>query len=59
MIELCEPSGRILRSVVKDAVFDGLKHHAICSLDLAVAPWMGHQRVVDVDEAILAKFPEV
>jgi hypothetical protein len=57
--QICEPSGRILRSVVEDAVFDGLKYHAICSLDLAVAPWMGHRRVVDVDETILAKVPKV
>jgi hypothetical protein len=57
--QLCMPPGRILRSVVKVAVFDGLKHHAICSLDLAIAPWVGHRGVVDVDEAILAKIPEV
>jgi hypothetical protein len=36
-----------------------LEHHAICSLDLAVAPWVGHQRVVDVDGALLAKIPKV
>jgi hypothetical protein len=57
--QLWEPYGRVLRSVVEDTVFEGLKHHAICSLDLAVAPWMGHRRVVAVDEAILAKVPEV
>jgi hypothetical protein len=32
------PSGRVLQSVIKDAVLDDLKHHAICSLDLAIAP---------------------
>jgi hypothetical protein len=53
------PSDRVLRSVVEDVVFNGLKHHVICSLDLAVAPWVGHQRVVDVDEAVLAEIPEV
>jgi hypothetical protein len=53
------PSGPVLRSVVEDAVFDGLKHHAMCSLDLAVAPPVGHRGVVDVDEAVLAKIPEV
>jgi hypothetical protein len=49
------PPSRVLRSVVEDAVFDGLKHHAICLLDLAVSPWVGHRGVVDVDEAVLAK----
>jgi hypothetical protein len=34
--QLCMPPGRVLRSVVEDAVFDGLKHHDISSLDLAV-----------------------
>jgi ABC-type uncharacterized transport system permease subunit len=48
-----------LRSVVEDVVFDVLKHHAIGSLDLAVAPWVGHRRVVDVDEAVLVEIPEV
>jgi hypothetical protein len=57
--QLYEPRGRVLQSVVEDAVFDGLKNHAICSLDLVVTPWMGHRRVVDVDEAVLAKVPEV
>jgi hypothetical protein len=59
MRKLCEPSGHVLRSVVEDAVFDGLKYHAIGSLDLAVAAWMGHRGVVDVDEVVLAKVPEV
>jgi hypothetical protein len=36
-------------------VFDALEHHAVCSLDLAVAAWMGHRGVVDVDEAVLAE----
>jgi hypothetical protein len=36
-----------------------LKHYAVCSLDLAVALWVGHRGVVDVDEAVLAKVPEV
>jgi hypothetical protein len=31
----------------------------MCSLDLAVAPPVGHRGVVDVDEAVLAKIPEV
>jgi hypothetical protein len=53
------PPSHVLRSVVEDNVFDGLKHHAICSLDLAVAPWVGHRGVVDVDEAVLAKILEV
>jgi ABC-type uncharacterized transport system permease subunit len=53
------PPGRILRSVVEDAVFDSLKHHAIGSLDLAVAPWVSHRGVVDVNEAVLAKNLEV
>jgi hypothetical protein len=53
------PPGRVLRSVVEDAIFDGLKQHTICPLDLAVAPWVGHRGVVDVDEAVLAKIPEV
>jgi hypothetical protein len=57
--QLCERSGRVLQSIVEDAVFDGLKYHAICSLDLAVAAWMGHQGVVDIDEAVIAKVPEV
>jgi hypothetical protein len=56
--QLCMPPSHVLRSVVEDAVFDGLKHHAICSLDLVVAPCVGH-RVVDVDEAVLAKILEV
>jgi hypothetical protein len=59
MWQLCIPSGRILRSFVEDVVFDGLEHHAIGSLDLAVAPWVGHRRVVDIDEAVLAKIPEL
>jgi hypothetical protein len=29
-------------AIVDDAVFDGLEHHAICSLDLVVALWVGH-----------------
>jgi hypothetical protein len=48
-----------LRSIVEDIVFDALKYHAICSLDLVVALWMGHRGVVDVDEAVLAEVPEV
>jgi hypothetical protein len=44
-----------LRSIVEDAVFDGLKHHVICSLDLAIALRVGHRGVVDVDEAVLEK----
>jgi hypothetical protein len=55
MRQLCVPSDRVLRGVVEDAVFDGLKHHAICLFDLAVAPWVGHQRVVDADEAVLVE----
>jgi hypothetical protein len=43
-----------LRSIVEDAVFD-----AICPLDLAVAPQVGHRGVVDIDEAVLAEIPEV
>jgi hypothetical protein len=42
MRQLYVPYGRVLRSVVEDAVIDGLEHHAIGSLDLAVAPWVGH-----------------
>jgi hypothetical protein len=53
------PSGRVLRSFVEDVVFDSLKHQAICSLDLSVAPRVGHEGVVDFDEAILAKILEV
>jgi hypothetical protein len=53
------PPGRVLQRVVEDAVFDGLRNHAICSLDVAVAPWVGHRGVVDVDEAVLAKILEV
>jgi hypothetical protein len=53
------PSGRVLLSVVEDAVFDVLKHHAIFSLDLVVAPRVGHRGVVDVDEVVLAKISEV
>jgi hypothetical protein len=53
------PSGHVLRGVIEDAIFDGLKHHAVCSLDLAIAPWVGHRRVVDVDEAVLAEILEV
>jgi hypothetical protein len=49
------PPGHVLRCVVEDAVFEGLKYHVICSFDLAVAPWMGHRGVVDVDEAVLKK----
>jgi hypothetical protein len=56
---LCVLSGHVLRGVVEDAVFDGLKHHAVCSLDLAVAKWVGHQRIVEVNEAVLAEIPEV
>jgi hypothetical protein len=48
-----------LQGVVEDAVFDALKHHAVCSLDLGVAAWMGHRGVVDVDEAVLVEVPEV
>jgi hypothetical protein len=59
MRQLCMPPGRVLRSVIEDAIFDGLEHHAICSLDLAIAPWVGHLGVVDVDEVVLAKIPEV
>jgi hypothetical protein len=36
-----------------------LKYHVICSFDLAVAPRVGHRGVVDVDESVLAKIPEV
>jgi hypothetical protein len=39
--QFSEPSGHVLRGVVKDAVFDALEHHAVCSLDLAVAAWVG------------------
>jgi hypothetical protein len=39
--QLCMPPSRVLRSVVEDAVFDGMKHHVVCSLDLAVAPRVG------------------
>jgi hypothetical protein len=53
------PSGRVLLSVVEDAVFDDLKHHAIFSLDLVVAPWVGYRGVVDVDEVVLTKILEV
>jgi hypothetical protein len=35
-----------------------LEHHAVCSFDPAVAPWVGDQGVVDVDKVILAKVPE-
>jgi hypothetical protein len=35
-----------------------LEHHAVGSLDLAVAPWVGDRGVVDVDEVILAGVPE-
>jgi hypothetical protein len=48
-----------LRSIVEDAIFDGLMHHAICPLDLAVAPRVGHRGVVDIDEAVLAEIPGV
>jgi hypothetical protein len=48
-----------LRGVIKDAIFDALDHHAVCSLDLAIATWVGHRGVVDVDEAVLAEVPEV
>jgi hypothetical protein len=48
-----------LRGVGEDAVFDAMKHHAVCSLDLVVAAWMGHRGVVDVDEAVLADVLEI
>jgi hypothetical protein len=38
--QLGVPPGRVLRSVIEDAVFDGLKNHAICSTDLVIAPWV-------------------
>jgi hypothetical protein len=48
-----------LRSVVEDAVIDALKHHVVCSLNLVLAAWVDHRRVVYVDEAVLAKILEV
>jgi hypothetical protein len=56
--QLSQPSGGVLGGIVKDAVFDALKHHVVRSLDLAVAARV-HRRVVDIDEAILAKILEV
>jgi hypothetical protein len=47
-----------LGGVVEDAIFDALKHHAVCSLDLAVAARVCHRGVVDVDEAILVEIPD-
>jgi hypothetical protein len=48
-----------LQGFVEDAVFDALKHHVVCSLDLAIAAWMGHRGVVDVDEAVLVEVLEI
>jgi hypothetical protein len=35
-----------------------LKHHAVGSFDLVVAPGVGDRGVVDVDSVVLAKVPE-
>jgi hypothetical protein len=35
-----------------------LKHHAVGSFDLAVAPGVGDRGIVDVDSVVLAKIPE-
>jgi hypothetical protein len=40
------------------AIFEGLKDHAIGTLDLAVALRVGDQGVVDVDGVVLAEIPE-
>jgi hypothetical protein len=48
-----------LGGVVKDAIFDALKHHVVHSLDLAVAARVCHRGVVDVDEVVLVEILDV
>jgi hypothetical protein len=55
--ELRQPPGGVLGGVVEDAVLDTLKCHSICAFDLAVATWVCHRGLVDVDETILAEVP--
>jgi hypothetical protein len=50
--------GGVIGGVVVDTVFECLEHHAVGSLNLAVALWVGDRGVVDVDEVILGKVPE-
>jgi hypothetical protein len=39
-------------------VFESLKHHAVSSFDLEIAPWVGDRGVLDVDKVILAEVTE-
>jgi hypothetical protein len=48
MVAYCEASSKM-------RVFDALEHHAVCSLDLVIAAWVGYRGIVDVDEAVLAE----
>jgi hypothetical protein len=44
--------------VVVDTIFESLKHHAVGSFDLAIAPGVGDRGIVYVDGIFLAEIPK-
>jgi hypothetical protein len=47
------PIGGVGGCIVKDAIFDGLQDHVVCTFDLTVPARVCHRGVVDVNEVVL------
>jgi hypothetical protein len=48
-----------MRKRREDSDLDALEDHVISMLDLAVAAWVRHQGVTNVNEVILVEVPKV